>query len=70
MPEWHVPITPEVVAILAGISDLAISPERARELAPHLETVMETMGRLRDVDVTQHEPVLIFRPLPQLQKDV
>lgn len=65
MPESRAPITPEMVAVLAATADLAISSERARELAPHLESVMERMGRLRGIDVTQHEPALIFRLLPR-----
>lgn len=69
MPESSEPVTPQLVMALASFSDLALSPERAQELAPHLDTVMETVARLRGVDVTQHEPVLIFRPQPYRHKD-
>lgn len=66
MPVPRIPIAPDVVSILAATSGLAISRERAGELAPHLESVLEATGRLRDVDVTPYEPALIFM-LPRRQ---
>lgn len=64
MPESRDPIPLDVVMALAHFSNLTVSAERARELAPHLESVLESTERLRSVDVTRYEPALIFRPSP------
>lgn len=69
MPVPRIPIAPDVVSILAATSGLAMSRERAGELAPHLESVLEATGRLRDVDVTLYEPALIFPRLRHQDPD-
>lgn len=56
------PVTPEVALQIAGLTGLDVDDARAAELAPQIQSMRDSIAAMDEVDLTDVEPSIVFRP--------